>query len=219
MFFLPSLPFLLISLLHIFGEVIDSRTIRHISKPFLIPLLALFYFNSAPSVSPLLVAALAGGWLGDLFLMVPDRGEQKTWFKLGLVFFLLGHIFYVGAFFMKGRLSGLPLIGVVLAAGFLLFGLIVFLKMKDFMGKLFIPVTLYISVIALMGASTTLCFSTQATRAVTLAVSGALIFMISDTMNAWNRFVEEIPHERVLTMTTYLAGQFLLILGFVQFAG
>jgi len=44
---------------------------------------------------------------------------------------------------------------------------------------------------------------------------GALVFIISDTINAFNKFAKEIPYERLYTMSTYLLGQFLLVLGFL----
>ncbi|QEN08725.1 lysoplasmalogenase [Oceanispirochaeta crateris] len=213
----PALPFLLISILHVLGEVANSRMIRHGTKPLLMPLLAFFYILTEFNFSFLFIAALAGGWVGDLFLMLPDKGNKKTWFKLGLISFLVGHLFYVMAFFKKGSLSALFSPAFIPAMGFLLFGFLVFLGMKNFMGKLFGPITVYIAVIALMGVSTTLCFGIQPRNAVWISLLGALIFMISDTMNAWNRFVKVIPHERVLTMTSYLAGQFFLVLGYVQF--
>ena len=48
-------------------------------------------------------------------------------------------------------------------------------------------------------------------------MAGAFVFMVSDTLNAYNRFVREIPFERLLTMGTYLGGQFLLVQGYLLF--
>jgi len=212
-----ALPFIAFSLLHVFGEVINSRWIRVLSKPLLMPLLALFYIVMSPSPSVLLLAAIAGGWLGDLFLMVPDRGESRLWFKSGLVAFLLGHLFYAAAFFRESLSGHLTVIAILFSAVFAVYGVVVFLKMKSYLGKLLIPVAVYIAVIMVMGISTALCFGSEAAVPAGIAVLGALIFMISDTMNSWNRFVKVIPHERVLTMSTYLTGQFLLVLGYLLF--
>lgn len=181
------------------------------------PLLALFYVLNEPSPSIILLLATAGGWWGDLFLMIPDTSDRKPFFKLGLVSFLAGHLFYAAVFYSAGSLRFDSFITPVPALVMVLYCLIVFIKLKPHMGKLFLPITVYIVVIALMGIATTLCFSTQALSPALIAVLGAVIFMISDTMNAWNRFAREIPNERVLTMSTYLSGQFLLILGFLLF--
>jgi uncharacterized membrane protein YhhN len=212
-----ALPFIVLSLLHIGGEAVKYRPLRYLTKPFLMPALALFYILNVQNPSGMLIAAIAGGWLGDLFLMIPDKSDKKLFFKLGLVAFLFGHLFYAAAFLGKGSFRFDSIMASVFALLMIAFCLIVFIKLKPHMGKLFIPITVYIVVIALMGISTTLCFSTQDLSPVLIAVIGAIVFMISDTMNAWNRFAKEIPNERVHTMNTYLSGQFLLVLGFLQF--
>ena len=40
-----------------------------------------------------------------------------------------------------------------------------------------------------------------------------MLFFISDTLLAWNRFVAPIRHQRVLIMSTYHLGQMGLALG------
>lgn len=212
------LPFIVLSLLHVGGEAIRYRPLRYGTKPFLMPALALFYVLNVPSPSFILLAAILGGWFGDLFLMIPDRSEGKLFFKLGLVSFLVGHLFYALAFVKQGALRFDSLMAPLLALAMIVYVVLVFVKLKPHMGSLFLPITLYIVVIALMGVSTTLCFSTQSLTAALTAVIGAFIFMVSDTLNAWNRFAREIPNERVHTMNTYLAGQGLLILGYIQFS-
>ncbi|HCY85437.1 MAG TPA: hypothetical protein DHV36_09920 [Desulfobacteraceae bacterium] len=212
-----ALPFALISLVHLVGEAVASKPVRYLSKPLLMPALALYYLMSTEAFSWIMAAALAGGWLGDIFLMIPDRDEKRRFFKLGLVAFLLGHLFYVWAFLAWGSLGQLPVPGMLSILFFVGYGVVVFIKLKPYMGALFVPITAYIIVIVLMGVSTGLCTGTQNLPAGFAVVIGALIFMVSDTLNAWNRFAREIPYERILTMATYLGGQFLLVYGYVQF--
>jgi uncharacterized membrane protein YhhN len=66
-----------------------------------------------------------------------------------------------------------------------------------------------------MGISTTFLWGSSETIGIILLMMGALVFIISDTINAFNKFAKEIPYERLFTMTTYLVGQFLLVLGFL----
>jgi len=80
-------------------------------------------------------------------------------------------------------------------------------------GKMLPAIIAYIIIIILMGASTVLPLGSVRTIGAVTAMVGALVFMVSDTLNAYNRFVREIPYERVLTMGTYLAGQFFLVQG------
>ena len=45
------------------------------------------------------------------------------------------------------------------------------------------------------------------------AIAGALLFMASDSLIGWNRFVQEIRSASVLIMVTYHLGQVLLVIG------
>ena len=74
-----------------------------------------------------------------------------------------------------------------------------------------------IFLIVLMGASTVPPLGSVSTAGAITAMAGAFVFMVSDTLNAYNRFVREIPLERLYTMGTYLVGQFLLVQGYLFF--
>ena len=212
-----ALLFTAISLCHLAGEAADVKSVRFLTKPLLMPSLLLYYLLNTSSVSWIMTAALAGGWLGDIFLMLPDRDEKRTFFKLGLAAFLLGHLFYAWGFLEWGRPDQLPAAGFLCIAFFVGYGVVVFRKLRPYMGPLFVPISAYIIVIVLMGVAVCLCTGSQPEHASVTVVAGAFIFMVSDTLNAWNRFAGPIPNERVLIMATYLAGQFLLIHGYLGF--
>jgi len=212
------LPFLLVSLIHLGGELAGSLRVRYLSKPLLMPLLALYYLTGAADPSILMILAIGGGWLGDLFLMIPDPGKTRKWFRPGLAAFLLGHIFYMIVFLLASDgIAGLPASGWGLIILFLIFGTAVFIQLKPHMGKLAPAITVYILVITAMGFSTVLCLGSRPLGSALTAVSGAFIFMISDTVNAWNKFARDVPNERVITMSTYLLGQLLLVAGYLGF--
>lgn len=68
---------------------------------------------------------------------------------------------------------------------------------------LVIPVMIYVTVISLM------LWSAMMTGSV-WAMIGSLLFVISDSILAWNMFIEDIPDAGVLIMTTYYAAQFMI---------
>ena len=89
------------ALIHMYGQfnILKGREklgkpIEYITKPLLLPLLILFYLTYLPDVNWWYVAGMIGGFLGDVFLMLPDPSGKKTAFKIGLIAFLLGHVFY-----------------------------------------------------------------------------------------------------------------------------
>ncbi|MRR18166.1 MAG: hypothetical protein EG826_17115, partial [Deltaproteobacteria bacterium] len=83
-------------------------------------------------------------------------------------------------------------------------------------GKMSMAVSAYIILITLMGMATVLPLGSARTTGVVLAMAGAFLFMGSDTINAYNRLVREIPFEWLLTMGAYLAAQFLLVQGYLM---
>jgi uncharacterized membrane protein YhhN len=79
-------------------------------------------------------------------------------------------------------------------------------------------VTVYIFIFMLMGFSSVIPLATRPLGTAVLGILGALVFMLSDIMNGFNRFVRTFPHERLAVMTTYLLAQTLLIAAFIRFA-
>ena len=196
---------------HVAGETLKFMPARYATKPFLMPALALYYIFSAQAPEILMIAAIAGGWLGDIFLMIPDPENTKRFFKPGLAAFLLGHIFYMIVFASRFvSMETIPFYAWPIALVFLATGITAFAIIRPHAGPMLKAITAYVVIIVLMGISTVAPLGSVPVTGAVIAMSGAFIFMISDTLNAYNRFVRAIPNERVYTMTTYLLGQFLL---------
>jgi uncharacterized membrane protein YhhN len=207
---------------HILGELLlikgvkRGMIIRYITKPFIMPLLAVYYVAAAREVNWWLFAGIIGGFGGDFFLMLPDPEKTRKWFRMGLVSFLAGHIFYIVAFIQAAKgFHNFAWWSVLLAIPYVLFGAIVSPRLIRHTGKMRIPVTIYIFVIVVMGVCATFLWGTGRAEGIMILMIGALIFMISDAINAFNKFAHEIPNERIYTMSTYIIGQFLIVYGYV----
>jgi len=166
-----------------------------------------------------------GGWMlwfalgllfsmgGDIFLMLPR--EQ---FIPGLVSFLIGHICYLIGFNSASAMfnaASLILLVVVLFTGFQVYRRIAAGLAASGNRSLKPPVFIYSLVISLMlfSALSTLLRQDWRIFAGVFASSGALLFFISDTTLAYNKFVSPLPNARVITMITYHLGQILIVLG------
>ncbi|MRR17924.1 MAG: lysoplasmalogenase, partial [Deltaproteobacteria bacterium] len=90
--------FSLISFIHLTCEGARLRIGRYLTKPLLMPVLALYYVTSAAHPNPFFVGAILCGWLGDVFLMIPDSHNSGRGFRLGLICFSAGHILYMLVF-------------------------------------------------------------------------------------------------------------------------
>ena len=152
---------------------------------------------------------------GDIFLMLPER-----FFLPGLISFLLGHIFYIVAFSHVVPPSGAEIFGLLIVILLVLVAGWVYLQLSRGMKKsgkfrMRIPVLIYTIVITLMLYSALLSVFDEnwiLSHAILVSI-GALLFMISDIMNAWVRFVGPIREHRLWIMSTYHLAQIGIAVG------
>ena len=136
---------LITSTLAIWGEYQPKRTLVYIFKPLttlLIIGVALTGVPDSTTIYPwLIVAGLIFCLGGDVFLMLPAQ-----YFIVGLISFLIGHLLYIGAFVSAG--------GFHLALGWLIpllvYGIIFYRILAPGLGKLRVPVIIYILAILIM---------------------------------------------------------------------
>lgn len=178
--------------------------VRWILKPGTVVLMIILAATTDTSEKPyrnLLVAGLACSALGDIFLLA--KGSQ--WFMFGLIAFLIAHLVYVSAFSQRWRFNRTHVVSFALVAAYaflLLRGLHAGVMVAGGSG-LWIPVVVYVTVISLMvlGAVGT------GNR---VAMVGAVLFLLSDSLLAWNKFVVPISWAGYGVMITYYLAQYCL---------
>lgn len=147
------------------------------------------------------VVALTLSLLGDVFLMLP-----RDFFVPGLASFLVAHVAYiVGLRIGASDLRPLVLSAIPVVVASSLLGSRIIRSLRDRHAELVPPVAAYIGVIAVMVAS-------ALATGEPLAAFGAVLFMASDSLIAWNRFVVLVPWAPVTIMVTYHLAQALLVL-------
>jgi alkenylglycerophosphocholine hydrolase len=194
-----------------------DKRLEYFAKPgVMLTLLAAIGF-SAGFRGPLLWFGLGVifSLAGDVFLML--RRER---FMAGLVAFLLAHVFYlIGLCISPPQIS---LAGGIIAVlvgltGFQLYRSIRSGLLRSNKGNLKLPVMVYATFISLMllAALLTLVTANEVwlPAAALLVSAGALLFYLSDTLLAWNRFVRPLKRARLQVIVLYHLGQALLILG------
>ncbi|HOG79710.1 MAG TPA: lysoplasmalogenase, partial [Anaerolineaceae bacterium] len=145
--------------------------------------------------------------LGDVLLL------SSSLFMEGLAAFLLGHVFYIVSFNPTPPpfewINGL-LIVVVGTGGFFVVRTIRRGLLRRAAGrKLRMAVIIYGSIISLMMLSAlfTLLRPEWPDKAAVLAVLGGGLFVLSDSLLGYDRFVQRLPHGRFWVMMTYHLGQ------------
>ena len=169
------------------------KPLEYLAKPA--TLLALIAWAALhPQASPWLLVALGFSLLGDVFLMLPVNA-----FVAGLGSFLIGHLAYLGAFSAPWPSRGWWLLGLVAVTSPVVRSLLRAVQPAS----LQVAVGVYILAISTMVAS-------ALAGGVTLAVAGALLFMASDLMIGWNRFVRPWDWAKLAIIVTYHLGQLAL---------
>jgi len=154
-----------------------------------------------PPYKTLILAGLGCSLLGDIFMMLRDKQ-----FLAGLAAFLAAQLCYIAAFRRGSAFSlrSLPTLSLVI------FGLIMIRILLPRLGTLKIPVTIYVFVIVTMAALAAERYI-QAGGAKTLAAfAGAVLFVVSDSVLAVDRFVKKVRYAQALIMSTYFAAQWLI---------
>ena len=143
---------------------------------------------------------------GDIFLMLPQDA-----FVPGRVAFLIGHACFIRALLDDTRFAARPL--AVLAC--LAYGVLnLWALWPSLPGALHLPVVVYVTVLACMAGQAVARAWWHARDALAKpaqwAMAGALLFMLSDTLLAWNRFRVVIPLSALWVLATYYAALWCL---------
>ncbi len=199
----------------------DNGRLEYLAKPAVLVALVL-----AATVIPVdhtnlvdrrwwFVAALVCCLAGDILLMLP-----RNLFVPGLAAFLVGHgLFIVGllqapappgvppfSFSVTGLVvASVAVVAVELAPGTLLVRSLVRRDER----ALLAPVCVYMAAIATMVVL-------AVNVGVVAAALGSVLFLVSDTLLSWNRFIRPIPSGPLAVHVTYHLAQGLLVLSLLH---
>lgn len=161
---------------------------------------------------PWVLAALVFGLLGDVGLMFSgDDDEPDPPFIAGLAAFLAGHLCYLVGFVRVG------LVGIDVLAGALIVGGLAGLVLPRVLrGAAHAAGRLFAGIVAGYAAAlAAMAMLAVGTGIVTTAIGGVL-FLVSDTLLASERFVARVPRGPLLVIATYHAAQFLILIGLIE---
>jgi len=193
----------------------DSIGTIHITvKPLLMLSLATFFIFSVESKNKLafmVIIALLFSWIGDIMLLFQEL--KPIYFMLGLVSFLLAHITYI-VIFNKSSQNFKPKI-FTYSTGFLLalYGILLLLLMWSGLGDLKIPVIIYTIIIMTMGITALF----RRANGANLVLIGAMLFIVSDSLLALNKFYQAFAAAGFWVMLTYILAQYLIVSGMISY--
>ena len=206
--------FIVVSALHLIAILADMPMIVFATKPLLLLNLMGLYINQSTGfgedINYKIVGALFFSFLGDVLLMF--QSQKQVFFMLGLAAFLTAHIFYILYFIQLMKKQGTRRWKFPVVIGVTMYAVAMFSILAPSLGMLKIPVTVYTVVISLM-----LITAAHAMRpgsfAGALIVFGALLFVISDSVLAFNKFYSPFAFASFAIMITYILAQGCLVAG------
>ncbi len=192
--------------IYIWAAYAGTQAQRYIFKPLTTGLILLVALTLPDPVSAIYQGLIAAGMLfslaGDVLLMLPANP-----FVWGLASFLVAHLFYSGAYLLRGgfQFHWLAVLPFVISGATLLY------LLWPHIGALRIPVLVYAALLMAMGwQAAELWWSVRDTAAL-LAMLGAILFLVSDSILALDKFRSPLPLRDLLVMSTYYAAQLLIV--------
>lgn len=215
-----SLLYFVVLGIEIYAEMVEDLEMVWFTKPLLMPILLILFLanakNNPPKERNFFALALFFSLAGDVFLMF----KNDDLFVFGLASFLIGHLAYIISFSGRIKAAKVPLgTKIISAIPFLVFvvGFLVFLY-PHIMGNeetkpIFGPVVVYASVIGTMGYTALLRRNAVSDLGFWGVFGGAIIFVVSDSCIAINKFVSPLDQPGLIIMATYGIAQYIMTLG------
>jgi uncharacterized membrane protein YhhN len=213
---LTNAAFLVVLLVNLLSNHFHWQLPQVISKAMLMPLLVTLLFivkrNCGEKLWRLVAVGLLASWLGDLFLL---NGADPSFFIAGLLSFLIAHILYI--LYYRSYKPSLdqtwfwkhPVISFWVAG----YGIAYYAFLLEKLGPMVIPVAIYCMVITIMLLQALACQETVSPSVYRLFVTGAALFMVSDSILAFNKFYMPLEWAGVAIMATYGIAQLLITNG------
>jgi uncharacterized membrane protein YhhN len=209
--------YIAVSFVYLLLIILGREDISWFLKPLLLPFLFLAVYSCGDFPSKkFLLTALLFSWIGDVVLLFADKGE--LYFIIGLVSFLFSHIAYIILFSKQLRISSnrnkaIFWVGITAIIVYLMVMLGVLLPR---LGALKIPVIVYAIVLSTMLLFAFKGYLKWNSPANIYILLGAVVFVISDSILAFDKFYEPLKFSSLLIMSTYITAQYLIVVGILK---
>ncbi len=213
--------FLALLSLELVLEFIHLQWAIFIVKPAVTSFIIYYFYNQTkekPSVfSKSILIGLVASLGGDIFLMFPKF--NPNFFLVGLVSFLIAHLFYIRAYFQNIKSSAVSnsfSVKLMVANPIVLMSLSMYALMKNDLHDMKIPVLFYMTAITAMGVMAGLRINHTSASSWKKVLGGAILFLMSDSIIALNKFVHPFEYSNLAIMSTYYVAQYFIATGCLE---
>lgn len=191
---------------------------EYIFKPLIVIWLLAYFILETRSIKSKLkkwiMAALLLSWLGDVLLML--QGDNSLFFLLGLSAFLVAHIFYILFFHFVRVKENVKSRWYLVLIAVVYYSLLIML-LSPWLGDMKLPVRIYGIVISFMFMLAMHMPFIKNKNAGWWMMAGALLFVVSDSVLAVNKFYEPFEIAGVIIMLTYGLAQLFITEGSIRY--
>lgn len=210
--------FFLVGLVNLASHIADAPSVTQMSKALLMPLLIYLVFvlaeGSVGLPRLLLTIGLIFSWAGDMLMIYAD---EEVFFLTGLSMFLIAQLIYATVMYQSAYQK--PELKVNKLIPILIYGVVLLGVVIPAAGKFGIPVFAYAICILGMVSIAISREGLTSDESYRWTVIGAVLFVLSDSLIAIDKFVIEIPLVAVFVMGTYIVAQYLIVKGVMSHPG
>jgi uncharacterized membrane protein YhhN len=215
--------FIAVSLGELAASVWSLEILGTLCKPAIMFTLGVYYWCAIlpGSRSFLLILGILSSCIGDVLLMLLPKNE--SFFMFGLMAFLIAHVIYILTYRQHrneghdDQLRGIQKIRF--AFPIVLAGTGMIIVLYPVLGAMQVPVVLYTLVIIVMVLNALFRYGHTTDKSFWMVFTGAVFFMISDSILAINKFLQPIAGATFWIMSSYIVAQFLIVDGLTRHAG
>jgi uncharacterized membrane protein YhhN len=193
------------------GAVWTGLAVKSLIIPVLIWLYLRFIRGEWNRFHSLIITALIFSWIGDITLQLNQFREY--FFLVGLGAFLVAQLIYLIAFFGTPGEHTLFFRKAYLILPVALYGWGILRLLSDGLGDMRLPVTIYAVVILGMLLAAMNREKKVNRQSFLLVLGGAILFVLSDSLLAINKFTQPFELSRIASMSSYVTAQYLIAVG------
>lgn len=210
--------FAVIVILELLGRLLDNIRMEYPVKPLIMVWIAVYFLLAArkPAFTVPVLLAFFFSWVGDNFLML--SGQNELLFYAGVGGFFCAQLAYIYTFVRyseqggRGYLQRKPWISIFFLA---YVGGIMFLLFPGLEGMMKPIITIYALSLMLMSMMALNRSGRVGAVSFRLVFIGSLLFLLSDSMIAINKFYATFPLAGFLIMLSYISAQYLIMRGLI----
>lgn len=210
--------FAIIVVVELAGRLLDNIQMEYFVKPLIMIWIAVYFllFAKKSTFTVPVLLAFFFSWVGDNFLMLSGKNELFFFAGVGGFFFAQLSYIYIFAKFSENGGKGylrknlwMSIFFFAYVAGMLI---LLFPGLEGMMKPIITIYALSLMLMSMMALNRSGRVGAQSFK---LVFVGSLLFLLSDSMIAFNKFHSDIPLAGFLIMITYIAAQYLIMRGLI----